>query len=150
MHTAEHQRLLPRIPLCRLLPNPTIRTNDDHIEALIESIEKREYQPTMATFIITESFPGKGPIPMDRRTCSGFDLSLGVEFDDILETIPEWRHMVEKMWIVYDGNHRLRAWNEYSRRLRDRDLIPKVICTVVRFSIEEEAEFLMVLRIVNK
>lgn len=152
-HLVDESARLPRIPLCRLLPNPCIRTNDDEVESLKASMVNNAYQPTMAGLIVTECMPGEEPIPIDRRSLGsvGYELRISAEFDEKLIATDVWKHMEEKMFIVWDGNHRLRAWQEWASENKiPSDDRPLVECRVVRLLPNELAEFLMVLRIVNR
>ena len=150
-HTMAHSHLLPRVPLCRLLANPAIRTNDDCVADLVTSVAERGYQPTMSRFIISEAFPGQEPLPFDRRGVQGRELIMSAHFDDELRTINELQHMEEKMFVVWDGNHRLNAWKEWALREKlDEHTTPRVECTIISFSPHEMAEFLLVLGMINK
>ncbi len=150
-HVLPYSKLLPRVPLCRLFSNPAIRTNDDCVLELTNSIAETGYQPTMARFIISEALPGQECIPFDRRGVRGRELVMSARFDDEIRSISELQHMEEKMFVVWDGNHRLHAWREWALQEKlDEDNTPRVECTLVGLGPHEMAEFLLVLGMINR
>ncbi|MCO5614717.1 hypothetical protein L7F22_069001 [Adiantum nelumboides] len=150
-HIFPYSHLLSRIPLCRLLANPAIRTQDDCVAELTTSIVERGYQPKMARFIVIECFPGQSPVQFDRRGVCGRELHMLASFDDQILQISELKHMEEKMFVVWDGNHRLHGWREWAYHERlDEFSTPRVECTLVVLNPTEMAEFLLVLSMINK
>ncbi|MCO5560079.1 hypothetical protein L7F22_013685 [Adiantum nelumboides] len=145
-----YSHLLPRIPLCRLLANPAICTQDECVAELTTSIAKRSYQPTMARFIVTECFPGC-PVQFDQRGVRGRELHMSASFDDQILQIPELKHMEEKMFVVWNGNHKLLASREWAYHERlDVFSTPCVECTLVALNPTKMAEFLLILGMINK
>ncbi|MCO5552025.1 hypothetical protein L7F22_005533 [Adiantum nelumboides] len=150
-HILPYNHLLPRIPLCRLLANPAIYTQDDCVVEFTTSITERGYQPTMVRFIVTECFPGQSPVQFDRRGVPGRELHMSASFDDQILQISELKHMEEKIFVVWDGNHTLHAWREWAYHERfDEFSTPRVECTLVALNSIEMAEFLLVLSMINK
>ncbi|MCO5581184.1 hypothetical protein L7F22_035062 [Adiantum nelumboides] len=149
-HILPYSHLLLRIPLCQLLANPSIRTQDDCVAELKTLIAERGCQPMMQ-FIVTECFPGQCPVQFDRRGVRGRELHMSASFDDQILQISEFKHMEEKMFVVWDGNHRLHAWREwaYHERLNEFSM-PRVDCTLVALNPTKMEEFLLVLSMINK
>ncbi|MCO5599342.1 hypothetical protein L7F22_053443 [Adiantum nelumboides] len=149
-HILPYSHLLPCIPLCRLLANPAICTQDDCVAELTTLIAERGYQPTMAQFIVTECFPGQSPMQFDRRGVRGRELHMSASFDDQILQISELKHMEEKMFVVWDGNHRLHAWREWTYHERfDEFSTPRVECILVTLNPTKMAEFLLILSMIN-
>ncbi|MCO5603284.1 hypothetical protein L7F22_057433 [Adiantum nelumboides] len=150
-HILPYSHLLLRIPLCRLLANPAIRTQDDCVTELTTLIAERGYQPTMARFIVTECFLGQSLVQFDRRGVRGQELHMSASFDDQILQISKLKHMEEKMFVVWNGNHRLHAWREWAyHEILDEFSTPRVECTLVALNPTEMAESLLVLSMINK
>ncbi|MCO5606732.1 hypothetical protein L7F22_060922 [Adiantum nelumboides] len=76
---------------------------------------------------------------------------MSASYDDQILQILELKHMEEKMFVVWDGNHRLHAWREWAYHERlDEFSMPRVECTLVALNRTEIAEFLLVLSMINK
>ncbi len=150
-HTVSYNTKLPRLPLCRLFLNPVIRTHDDHIMELQQSIAHKGYQPSMARFIVSECIPGEDHKKFDRRGHSARDCAMSYDLDEELRGIPELAHMVERYFVVWDGNHHLEAWKRW---MAEEDIpieeAPRVECVLIDFSASDQAEFLLVLGIIDK
>ncbi|MCO5552527.1 hypothetical protein L7F22_006039 [Adiantum nelumboides] len=87
----------------------------------------------------------------DRRGIRCRELHMSASFDDQILQIPELKHMEEKMFMVWDGNHRLHAWRKWTYHERfDEFSTPRVECTLVALNPTKMAEFLLVLSIINK
>ncbi|MCO5608468.1 hypothetical protein L7F22_062678 [Adiantum nelumboides] len=150
-HILPYSHLLPCIPLCRLLVNPAIRTQNDCVAEFITLIAERGYQLTMARFIVTECFPRQCPVQFDRCGVRGRELHMSTAFDDQILQISELKHVEEEMFVVWDGNHRLLAWREWAYRERlDKFMVLCIECTLVALNPTRMAEFLLVLGMINK
>ncbi|MCO5592650.1 hypothetical protein L7F22_046653 [Adiantum nelumboides] len=105
----------------------------------------------MARFIDTECFSRQCPVQFDRRGVRVRELHMSAAFDDQILQIAELNHMEEKMFVVWDGNHKLHAWREWAYRERfDEFSTPRVECTLVALNPTKMAEFLLVLSMINK
>ncbi|MCO5569817.1 hypothetical protein L7F22_023531 [Adiantum nelumboides] len=76
---------------------------------------------------------------------------MAASFDDQILQISELKHMEEKMFVVWDGNHRLHAWRKWTYHERlDKFSTPQVECTLVALNPTKMVEFLLVLSMINK
>lgn len=103
----------PMIPLCRLVVNEAIRTVSEHISDLGYRFRTSGYLPEQGKFMVS--------VPRDwesEHEVTSFDEAawgpiwcrVNREFEDELLNLPEWKHLSNKKFIVWDGNHRCKSW----------------------------------------
>ena len=113
-HEVHGERDLLRVPLCRLVPNETIRTTKDSVEDMGEKFKRADYRPNLANFLVSERMPNGDIIRVTEDEEKAWDETfwgdINREFDNELELSESWKHLVGQKLVVYDGNHRLLAW----------------------------------------
>lgn len=103
---------LPRVPLCRLIHNPTVRPVQDRVDQLVEEFAREGYFPARPAFYCSldgKKMPIREVTDEDRSSWDDLWIEVNNEFErDIAGT--EWSFLSNKLLYVWDGNHRLRAW----------------------------------------
>lgn len=76
---------------------------------------------------------------------------VGLAYDEKLRSNGKWGHMADKFFIIWDGNHRVKAWMDLLNNMdtEEKD-VPQVYCRVVKFDASEMDDMLVILRTVNK
>lgn len=151
-HSIDKDQRLPPVPISKLKINPTIRTSDDQCEILQRSfIANYGYQPSLGEFIVSESYPGEQPQDIHYHHCPGALMEVGMAFDDTLRANQRWSHMADKCFIVWDGNHRVKAWMDHLNNMdTNEEDVPLVYCRVIKFEATEIPDLMVILSAINK
>lgn len=101
----------PRIPLCRLMENEAIRAVGPGTEGLVKRFEMSGYSVLGAPFLVSFKKPGHDQhyvSDLDKDEWGPIWREISDDFDNSLPL--EWEDLRAKKFIVWDGNHRLKAW----------------------------------------
>lgn len=103
----------PLVPLCRLIPNEAIRTVSSQISIFRDTFDKRPYATTGAPFIVSLLRPGKNEYlevnDVDLQEWGPTWTQVNDEFErELVDS--EWMDLKGRKFLVWDGNHRLKAW----------------------------------------
>ncbi|MCO5561500.1 hypothetical protein L7F22_015121 [Adiantum nelumboides] len=113
---------------------------------LLSKVTNQQWRDSLSLSAFQDS-----PVQFDRRGVRGQELHMSASFDDQILQISEFKHMEEKVFMVWDGNHRLHPWREWAYHERlDEFSTPRIECTLVALNPIEMAEFLLVLSMINK
>jgi hypothetical protein len=113
---------IPNIPLCRLMAMEAVRPlQEDDVETMKKEFRESGYIETHPAFYISiANKEGERASVGDFR--DGWDdtwQELNAEFERKCDQVPEFRVLKDKMFWVFDGNHRLTAWSAVSREYPD-------------------------------
>lgn len=113
-HEVHGDRDLPLVPLCRLVGNEAIRSTKDSVMDMEEKFKRAGYRASLGNFLISEQMPSGEIIKVteeeERSWEDTFWGDINREFDKDLELSESWKHLVGQKLVVWDGNHRLKAW----------------------------------------
>lgn len=133
-----------RIPLCRLFTWDAVRPKGfpADIERIKDAFKRDGYIVNMAPLYATITDQEERIQPFtdaDREVLDPFWRKLSDEWDELLMTgPPEWKFMVGKRLLCWDGNHRNMAWRQAAREAYENDkfyrgdLHPIVKCFVIK------------------
>ena len=120
----------PRVPLCRLMPMVVVQSiQEDDVETLQEKFYRTGYVATHCEFYLTvRNKEGK------TRTMADFVdqwdpvwKEINEEFERECDKVEEFKILKDKMFWVFDGNHRLTAWSAIAKQHpRKREYHPSV------------------------
>ena len=103
---------MPFVPLYRLLAHPKVRPIQDRVKQLENEFEGNGYSQLKGNFVISLDAPNGYPIvEVTAKMKSKWSLKwqeLNATFEKEL-LCSEWRDMSQKMFYVWDENHRLKA-----------------------------------------
>lgn len=103
----------PLVPLCRLMTNEAIRTTTASLDGLKESLENNGYcSRGSPPFFVSLRRPGGTEYlritNMDRTLWGPVWTKISDDFDAALPE--EWEDLRGRKFLVWDGNHRVKAW----------------------------------------
>ncbi len=108
----------PRIPLCRLMTMEAVRNLQvDSVEKLKVGFEGSGYVPKLSEFHITE-FNEQGRSHTIDEFKADWDpiwTQLNEDFERECEAVEEFRVLKNKMFWIFDGNHRYTAWSRVAK-----------------------------------
>lgn len=109
----KHNSSPPLIPLCRLIPNEAISTVSSQVDVFRDSFDSHGYVSASSPFLVSLMHLGS-PIyfdvtPLDLHEWEGNWLLQHEAFDNEVDGT-EWDDLKGKKFLVWDGNHRVRAW----------------------------------------
>lgn len=104
----------PRIPLCRLMPMEAVRNlQEESVMKLKKGFRESGYVVKLSEFHITE-FNETG----ETRTVADFKpewdplwTQINEQFEQECDSAEEFKTLKDKMFWVFDGNHRYTAWS---------------------------------------
>ena len=109
----------PRIPLCRLMTMEAVRNLQvDSVEKLKVGFEASGYVPKLSEFHITE-FNEHGQCHTVDEFMADWDpiwTRLNEDFEKECDSIPEFGILKNKMFWIFDGNHRFSAWSQIAKK----------------------------------
>lgn len=113
----------PLVPLCRLVPNEILRKVTIQVDEFADSFDRYGYLSTSAPFLLSLHRLRGG----DFNEVTSVDLAewgpswvlVNDEFENELLG-SEWEDLKGRKFLVWDGNHRLKAWLP---RIRDSNLL---------------------------
>ena len=116
-------RHLPRIPLCRLLPMEAVRPlQDDDVQRMKKEFMESGYiESHPAFYLCISNKDGERAHVKDFST--NWDpiwRKLNEDFERECEAVEEFHVLKDKMFWVFDGNHRLTAWSAVAAEFPDR------------------------------
>ncbi|MCO5579225.1 hypothetical protein L7F22_033079 [Adiantum nelumboides] len=155
-HEVRRERPLPWVPLCRLYGHKAVRlTRGNNIEDLARKFTQMGYMQTLGDFIVSEQMPNGDIIQVSEQEEKQWDESFWGEvnrqFDQELSASQTWAHLRGRKLVVWDGNHRLKAWTREinSACYDDATKYVRVKCTVTSFADDEECSMLFALDCLN-
>lgn len=114
----------PPIPLCRMFPYPRVRGLRSDISLLKIALEGETYCPEKGTFIVSIVSPVGVEIPVTNEVRASWDVhwqAVDREFENELKTKKGLSFLSNKMFYVWEGNHRTVAWMELiSEKFKDK------------------------------
>ncbi|MCO5612375.1 hypothetical protein L7F22_066642 [Adiantum nelumboides] len=103
----------PLIPLCRLLPNEAIRTVSSQVEMFCDSFDIHGYVDASAPFLVSFTRPGSSihfeVTQLDLHEWGPNWVQEHEKFEDEIRGT-EWEDLKDKKFLVWDGNHHVKAW----------------------------------------
>lgn len=105
----------PPIPLCRMFPYPRVRGLRKDTSLLKIALEGETYTPEKGTFIVSIVSPSGEAKPVTNEIRATWDFqwkAIDKEFEHELKLKKELSFMSNKMFYVWEGNHRTVAWME--------------------------------------
>ena len=142
---------LPRIPLCRLLAMEAVRPlQEDDVERMKKEFRASGYIESHPAFYLCMSIKEGG-----RETVENFKHlwdpmweKLNKQFEEECKKVAEFNVLKDKMFWVFDGNHRLRAWSAIAGEFPER----KAYHPCVRFVLLDpnQTEFVLVEQAMQK
>lgn len=109
----------PRVPLCRLMTMEVVRNiQEDDVEALQEKFYRTGYVASHCEFYLTVK-NREGEIRTVDDFVDQWDplwKEINEEFERECDKVEEFKILKNKMFWVFDGNHRLTAWSEIAKR----------------------------------
>lgn len=137
----EHCRVLradrcPRIPLCKLLPHAKVRGLQKDASSLKIAFSSENYLPEKENFVVSTCLcNGEETLVTDsiRASWDSMWLDIDLEFEKEVSFKTELKFMSKKMFFVWEGNHRTKAWMEVITELfkEDKSRYVKVMCTLI-------------------
>jgi hypothetical protein len=126
----EGMRIMPKeasrfdIPLCRMvymsLVRPTLANNIKRLEAEFT----HGYRPRAPVFYVsTSDMHGDERLVKDEDTSKWGPhwTAMNDEFEAMLDSNPHLKFLSGRMFFIYDGSHRFKAWTRYINRLHKDD-----------------------------
>ncbi|MCO5612982.1 hypothetical protein L7F22_067255 [Adiantum nelumboides] len=103
----------PLIFLCRLLPNEAIRTVSSQVEMFRDSFDSHGYVDASAPFLVSFTRPGSSiHFEVTQLDLHEWGPNWVQEHEKFEEEIrgTEWEDLKDKKFLVWDGNHPVKAW----------------------------------------
>ena len=143
------------IPLCRMVSMPSVRTPLDVDIQRLRAEFTEGYRRGNAAFIVSLSSVDLVEMEVTDDIRAEWTEMWQAEddaFEERLQSNPELQSFSKKMFFVWDGNHRLRAWYPLINEMHPDDWtfhVP-VRCTLVKVTRENKLKLLSAMRDVNK
>lgn len=105
----------PPIPLCRMFPYPRVRGLRSDTSLLKIALEGETYCPEKGIFIVSVVSPSGVTIPVTSEMRASWDAhwqTTDREFESELRSKKSLSFLSNKMFYVWEGNHRTVAWME--------------------------------------
>lgn len=96
-----------------MIPNEAVRPIREDLSYLKEEFRKYGYLESKGSFILSCTSMDGNQIEVSPEIISDWDPmwhAVNDEFEADLGSNPEWSHLSNKMFFVWDGNNRLRAF----------------------------------------
>ncbi|MCO5574056.1 hypothetical protein L7F22_027833 [Adiantum nelumboides] len=103
----------PLIPLCRCVVNEKVRELRRDLSLLKRVLEDDGYFVMKGSFILSISMPDGTTKDVDDNIMKTWDKNwclVNKEFEEELKTDAKWSVLSNKMFFVWEGNHRTAAW----------------------------------------
>ena len=143
------------IPLCRMQSMPSVRTPLEIDIQRLRAEFTEGYRRGNASLIVSITSADMQEMEVTEEIREGWSEMWRTEdaaFEERLQENPGLRRFSNKMFYVWDGNHRLMAWypliNE--RHPSDSEFHVPVRCTLVKVTDENKLKLLSAMRDVNK
>ena len=108
----------PPIPSCRLLPNESIRTVSMQVDMFRDSFDFHGYVDTSAPFLVSCSCHGRSlcfkVTDLDMQDWGPNWVLQHEAFKNEMAST-EWEDLQGKKFLVWDGNHHVKAWMSHIR-----------------------------------
>ena len=148
----------PRIPLCRLVHMEVVRSlqrNSDSIARLKESFMTVGYSPGYGAKFYVQPYDSAGKVLfVTDEIKNGWDdlwRRVDQEFEAECDADPAFSYLKDKMFCVFDGNHRLFSWMQITKLFPDdRKYHPRVVCTIFKGDNGSLIEIEIAMHTVNK
>lgn len=127
--------LPPLIPLCRIYRHDSVRQVGPRRSALKKTFLFDGYLQEKGSFLLSLKGPSGADIPLTEDVISSWDplwQDVNTKFEESLLTNPDWSDLHNRMFLCWDGNHRLQAWTEAIQENFRLDL-SKHICVGASF-----------------
>lgn len=108
-------RAAPGIPLCRCLLNTRVRKLRTDLTTLKRAFDKENYVWTKGLFILSTTLPDGSSQDVTVEIKSKWDkhwITVNDEFEKEIEGDETWSFLSNKMFYVWEGNHRTASWME--------------------------------------
>lgn len=145
----------PPLPLCRMWPYPKVRGLRNDYSALKDALEGETYCPEKGTFIVSTVSSSGEDIAVTPATRQAWDphwQSVDKEFERELRGKKNLSFLSNKMFYVWEGNHRTLAWMELinEKYRENKSWHFRVVSTVIDPSKLSEVSLLAGLLRMNK
>lgn len=130
----------PCIPMCRLVHMELVRSlqkDNDSIVKLKESFTTVGYSPGFGSKFYVQPCDVNGVVlTVTNEQRDGWDemwREVDLEFERECDEHPAFHVLKDKMFAVFDGNHRLFSWMQVAALYPDsRKYHPRVMCTILK------------------
>lgn len=103
----------PSVPLCRLVLNEAIRTVRKNVSDLEAKFETMGYIKELGSFLVSAKKLGEPEMvvsTLDIQEWGPVWQEVNNEFEEEVLRSSDWQHLSNKKFLVWDGNHRVKAW----------------------------------------
>lgn len=124
----------PRIPLCRLVPYAKVRGLRKNLGSLKAAFTSERYVPEKGTFIVSLIKNDGEELKVNEDITSTWDplwKEVDNEFEKDLANRKDLKSLSKKMFFVWEGNHRTKAWMEVISTMYDKANHVRVMCTII-------------------
>ena len=114
---------LPRIPLCRLLAMEAVRPlQEDDVQKMKKEFIESGYVENHAAFYVcmTNKEGATASVEDFRDDWDETWKELNEQFERECDMVEDFRVLKDKMFWVFDGNHRLTAWSQVAKEFPER------------------------------
>lgn len=148
----------PRIPLCRLVHMEIVRTlqkESASIEKLKDSFRSSGYNSSIGMRFYVQPTDSNGDVqlctPEIRETWDPIWVSENEKFEAECDADPNFLVLKDKMFSVFDGNHRLYSWTQVTMENPENvKYHPRVLCTIFKGNKESIIEIEAAMHTVNQ